>query len=284
MTKRNIGALAPAALVIFLAGAALAGDTASSSAVWLGVFVEDLDGGVELVGVVPGGPADRQGLRRGDILVRVDGRALARLSDLEEVLRPLSPGDRIVLELLRGGEPQEVGLRVGGRESAAAGAPAPCAPENACGASAVGWRLADVTPDLRRHFGAPEEAGVLVTGILEGQSAAAGGLRVGDVLVALGEQPVRSVQDVAEVLGDQAGDGHRLRVSVVRGREAQALTLTLPAFHGVAPGEAPAPALLAVAPQPPLDRAALERVIRAEIVRLERRIEELRRELRELTD
>ncbi len=276
MTTLRIARRSLAALAVLLGCTVWAADGATGPpAVWLGVFVEEVDGGVELVGVVPGGPADRQGLRQGDVLVRMAGRPLARLSDLEEVLRPLRAGDPIAVELLRAGGLEEVGLRVGRRESHAAALPR--APEIAGRAGAVGWRLVDVTPDLRRHFGAPEEAGVLVTGILEGPSADAGGLRVGDVLVALGEQRVRCVSDVAQVLGDRPAGEQELHASVVRERRAQALTLILPASRRVAAEDAPA------AP-PPFDRAALERAIRAEIERLARRIEDLREELGALPD
>ena len=63
------------------------------SAVWLGVLIDDesLDGGIYLVAVVPGGPAELAGLERGDVLLKADGRGLVRSEDLERVLSRLPP-------------------------------------------------------------------------------------------------------------------------------------------------------------------------------------------------
>ena len=49
------------------------------SAPWMGVFLGDaVDGGVQIVALVPGGPAQAGGLQRGDVLVRVGGLAMQK--------------------------------------------------------------------------------------------------------------------------------------------------------------------------------------------------------------
>jgi C-terminal processing protease CtpA/Prc len=133
--------------------------------------------------------------------------------------------------------------------------------------------LADATPDLRRYLGAPDGAGVLVTGIAPGRPAAADGLRVGDILVQVGDRPVREVGDVERLLL-APGDGV-VEVSLVRARREEVVTMS--------PRRPPAPSGSRRAAEAREDRpdarVLSERVLRSEIERLQRRIDRLKRQL-----
>jgi S1-C subfamily serine protease len=61
-------------------------------------------GGVLLSGVMPGTPAEAAGLRAGDLLVEMDGRAIDTIQDFQAALADRSPGDRVVVRYVRGGE------------------------------------------------------------------------------------------------------------------------------------------------------------------------------------
>lgn len=248
-----------AVLVVFGLAAALAaaggveGDTA-----WLGVFVDDVDGGIELVGIVPGGPAGVGGLRRGDVLLRAGGRALAGLPDLEQVLSALAPGEMLAIDYLREGHAGQVEVRVGRREEAE-----PPAPSETIRDERVGWVLVDVTPDLRRHFGAPAEAGVLVARVVDGRPAARAGLRVGDVLVSVDDHEIHQVTEVGSRLREAREAARPWPIALVRGGEARIVELRLPAMSRTAVPSA---------------------AIAAEIERLKRRIAELERQLEQQPD
>lgn len=54
--------------------------------------------------VAPGGPADRAGLRAGDVVVGADARNISRLSELAEVVRGHRPGDVLQLVVVRNGQ------------------------------------------------------------------------------------------------------------------------------------------------------------------------------------
>jgi len=74
---------------------------------WLGIEGSKVEpggddtGGVLLASVVPGSPADEGGLRKGDVLVDVDGRTITQVPDLMLVVRSRSPGDRIDATVVR---------------------------------------------------------------------------------------------------------------------------------------------------------------------------------------
>lgn len=76
------------------------GDPGSRPA-WVGIYSQSLDGSLLLTGVVPGGPADRAGLARGDFILTVDGERVSTLRELYEALWKRSPGQCVSLQILR---------------------------------------------------------------------------------------------------------------------------------------------------------------------------------------
>ncbi|MCR4419378.1 MAG: trypsin-like peptidase domain-containing protein [Clostridia bacterium] len=82
----------------------------------------DLERGLMIKGVLPEGPADRAGLRPGDVIVSVEGRPVWRPGDLEEVLAAKEAGQRIRVRVARGGRQEEVTLEVSEVETGAGGA------------------------------------------------------------------------------------------------------------------------------------------------------------------
>jgi len=203
---------------------------------WLGVWLSDtVDGGVQVVALVPGGPCQQAGLRVGDILLRADSVELTDQDRLRNVLADLKPGERVRLTVLRGGSPVDRVVRAGAR-------PAPRAPRTAVSASpvplsggnrvesrmpaeALGIRVARITPALRRHYGAPEDAGVLVTGIDRGKLADLAGVEVGDVLVALDEREIVAAEQLTSVLWTWNGD-RPLLASLVRAEQARQVVVS----------------------------------------------------------
>ncbi len=71
--------------------------------------------GLLVAQVMPGGPADRAGLRRGDLLLALDGAPLRATATLLEALDRSHPGDRLRLDLLRAGAPLTLEVTLGGR-------------------------------------------------------------------------------------------------------------------------------------------------------------------------
>ncbi|MGH9216071.1 MAG: PDZ domain-containing protein, partial [Acidimicrobiales bacterium] len=74
-------------------------------------------GGVLIASVVPDSPADRGGLRPGDVLVEIDGRMIGHLPDLMLILGSRSPGDQIDATVVRHDNPMTLAVTLGGRQS-----------------------------------------------------------------------------------------------------------------------------------------------------------------------
>lgn len=87
---------------------------------WLGIEGRDagdseVGGGVLIASVTPDSPADRGGLRVGDVLVEIDGHMIGRLPDLMITLRSRSPGDEIAAIVVRDGNPTTLTITLGGQ-------------------------------------------------------------------------------------------------------------------------------------------------------------------------
>lgn len=68
---------------------------------WVGFYPQAFDGGVAVTGVVAGGPAEKAGLTRGDLLLSVDGQTVGSLRDLYSAMWRKGPGDTLGFQVLR---------------------------------------------------------------------------------------------------------------------------------------------------------------------------------------
>jgi serine protease Do len=74
------------------------------------------DQGVVVAAVTPGGPADRAGIRRGDLVLEVNRKAVARVEDMVAATKSLKTGDTALLRVRRGSGAMFVAVKVGGEE------------------------------------------------------------------------------------------------------------------------------------------------------------------------
>jgi serine protease Do len=144
-------------------------------------------GGVTVTAVTPDGPAAVAGLRRGEVLVKANGRPLRNFLDWEAVKLDLGVGDTVRLQT-------RAGLVTRTRTLVSGDLPTVTA-ERVRILSDL--ELVTVTPGVRAERGLRSGQGALIVRITPG-AAEATGLASGDVIVALDRTPVRTAEDVAE--------------------------------------------------------------------------------------
>jgi aminopeptidase N len=71
--------------------------------------------GVKVAGVTPGSPAEKAGVKEGDVLLRLDGKEVANLQGFSDILRGLTPGQAVKVVLSRGGQEQTLDVTVAER-------------------------------------------------------------------------------------------------------------------------------------------------------------------------
>jgi membrane-associated protease RseP (regulator of RpoE activity) len=83
-----------------------------------------------------------------------------------------------------------------------------------------------LTPELRKHFGAPEDRGVLVARVDPGTPAASAGVEVGDVIIEVHGRKIDAAPDVLSALSD-LGKGEHAKIELVRNGQARTVDATL---------------------------------------------------------
>lgn len=90
----------------------------------------------------------------------------------------------------------------------------------------IGVTLVEITPELRAHYGAPKEAGVVVSGVEADTPAGRAGVQVGDVITSLDGKRVRWTGDVSRAVRDKKG-GETVEVEIVRDRAPRKVSITV---------------------------------------------------------
>jgi serine protease Do len=184
---------------------------------WIGIHVDDataadpsaLEGARVVVDRVdPGSPAEEAGVRPGDGLVTANGRRVLSALDWQGRQLDFRAGQTVRLELAREGGPASL-------EVAAAPDPLSGAPESE---APLGLRLTPLTPALRSYLGTAAESGLLVMSVAPGSPAQNIGLEQGDVILAIDDRRVASVEEAVTMLRELS---NRARASLVWERRGQ---------------------------------------------------------------
>ena len=97
--------------------------------------------------------------------------------------------------------------------------------------SYLGVQLVELTPELRRHFGVPEEIGVLISRVIEESPAAAAGIEVGDIVTALDGEGLASPSDLVQAIA-QHESGETVDLEIWRGGRMRQISATLAEREG----------------------------------------------------
>ncbi len=155
-------------------------------------------GGVYVAGVQEGSGASDAGVRKGDVILAVDGVKLEAPSTLQEQIAKHRPNDRVKLSVKRGGEVKQIDVVLRNK----AGKTDLITREDVDVIEALGGRFADAGTKLCRQL--EIEGGVQVIGVKEGGILARARVREGFVITHINDRPVRSVEEMQR-LTDRVG-------------------------------------------------------------------------------
>jgi len=203
-TSSGVGFAVPAAMVKRVVDSAVGGAT-SIVRTWLGVkgdtVSSDIAGslglsrpqGLVVTDVYPGSPADRAGIRQGDVLTAVDGQEINDQGGLNYRIGTRSPNDRVQVALLRDGRSETLAVQV----QALPGEADPGEGTAVTAGSLAGVRAVALNPAFADRLGGdPFLNGALVTGVARGSLPARIGLRPRDVVRRIDGRAVASIADL----------------------------------------------------------------------------------------
>ena len=160
---------------------------------WLGVYIQRLTPdmaetlsvpgkkGALVADVTKGGPADKAGLRSGDVIVSFDGKGVSDEHDLPQIVASTKPGKNVEVIVIRDGKEGKIPVTItemepeGGQTKAGG-------PDLSKG---LGLTVQDITPEVARHLDIENRKGVLVSSVESGSPAEDAGFREGDVIRAI---------------------------------------------------------------------------------------------------
>lgn len=203
---------------------------------WLGVVIQEVDkdlaesfgldrpAGALVAQTLDDGPAAKSGIKVGDVILSVNGQKIEESADLPHLIGNLKPGAKADMEIIRDGKRQNLSVTVGDMpkddQAASGGERGSDRASNRLGIS-----VADLTAEQKKTMDL--QGGVVINKLSGDGPAAAIGLRPGDVITHLNNQPIESAT-AFEKITSALPAGRSISMRVVRDGRASFITFKLP--------------------------------------------------------
>jgi len=150
--------------------------------------------------VTKDGPADKAGLKDGDVIVAVAGKPVKDTRDLIFRVSAMPPGQKVDLDLMREGKSKSITATLGERPSGEDEQEAATTKEDTP-TSKLGIQIDDLNQRTRRQFEIPREIeGAVVTDVTDLSPADDANLRVGDVIMRVNDRDINSAQTFKDTI------------------------------------------------------------------------------------
>lgn len=202
---------------------------------WLGVRIQAVTdeiadalglkeaNGALVASIIAGGPAEKAGLKDGDVILEFDGKPVGQMRRLPRLVADTEVGRSVPVKVWRGGRELSMKVEVGaleeGEEKTAAVAPG--ADRSGAGqqVEGLGLTVAGIDERARERYGLEEDArGLVVTAIDPNGPASEQGIRVGDRIVEVAQEPVTSPAQLVAKVNAAKSAGRKAVLLLVEGQ------------------------------------------------------------------
>lgn len=185
---------------------------------WLGIGMQPVDfdlaeklnldapHGAQVIKVGKGSPAEKGGIRRGDIIIEFDGVKIRNMAHLQHIVAAREVGKPIDMTVLRKGKEKRITVKLGKRTEevmAKLNADSPEAVDDAAAPQTdfAGLRVRELTPAFLERYGyAPDETGVIVTHITAGSDAEKKDIRRGSLIQEMEYTPIDTLETYSDLV------------------------------------------------------------------------------------
>lgn len=152
--------------------------------------------------VQPGSPAEKAGLKQGDVLRTFNGRSLESAAQFQSLVANTAPGTGISFGILRDGQQLTIKVTLGELLTGMTGTGT-----GPSSGALRGMTVQDLTPSIRNQLGLrPDTPGVVISDLDSDSPAAQVGLQPGDVIQSINRQRVETVEDFDRLAAEAAGE------------------------------------------------------------------------------
>ncbi len=179
---------------------------------WIGISVQSMTPEIaqalglkeaqgSLVGeVVPGGPADAAGIKRGDVIVSFDGKEIKKIGDLPMLVADTPAGKTAEVKVIRNSK--ELTLMVKVAEMPTGKIPVPGRPSS----EGLGLTVSNITPQIMNELRLRDKSGVAVVEVQPGSFAEDAGIQAGDLIKEVNRIPVKNSNDYDSAIKKSAAN------------------------------------------------------------------------------
>jgi serine protease Do len=175
---------------------------------WLGVMIQQVTGDLAenfnldrpigaLVGqVVPDSPAEKAGIKAGDVIISYNGKEVSQMTMLPAMVANTNVGEKAELVLIRDGEKQTMTVEIGileEDETVLAGTETGTSKK-------LGITVQELTPQLAESLGIEEDSGLIVNDVTPGSAAAKAEIRRGDMILEINREKIETVAQYRKAL------------------------------------------------------------------------------------
>jgi serine protease Do len=145
--------------------------------------------------VTPGGPADKAGIKRGDVIVEFDGKKVEDSMQLRNMVAQVSPGKSVEVLLIRDGKELRLKVRLEERPGGSESESPQQGQRREQMSQKLGIGIQTLTPDLAEQLGLKNEKGAIITDVVPGSPADEAGLERGDLIQEVNRKTIQSAED-----------------------------------------------------------------------------------------
>ena len=199
---------------------------------WLGVMIQKVTPEIAksfnlaesegaLVGdVVKGSPADKAGIKRGDVVVEFEGKKIKSVEDLPKLVAATKPDTKSEIVIIRDGARKKFAVTIGILKEEKEVVEAK-AEEN------MGLSVQNITPEIAQQFNFDTTEGVIITNIDPSSPAYGAGVRRGLVIIEINRKEIKDIEDYKKVVKDIKG-GDVVTLLIKDGKSTRYIGFTLP--------------------------------------------------------
>lgn len=173
---------------------------------WLGVHVQQItpeieqglklpnDNGALISDIAPDSPAEKGGLKRGDVIVAVNSMQIMDEDDLPKYVANLAPGTKADIKIIRDNKYKTLSVKLSEfpeQQTVSSGRKSTNKTD-----TAIGLIVDEITPQIQRSYKLKDNNGVIVVKVLRGSAAQEAGIKAGDIILEANRKKIRNVKDI----------------------------------------------------------------------------------------
>jgi len=198
---------------------------------WLGVSVQDISEeiaknlnlkdreGALISDVFKGDPADKAGLKSGDVVIEINGKQVKDTHDLLMMIAAFRVGETIKVKIVRDGQEKMISITIAERTDKAELASAQQSGE------AFGMTVQEITPEIARHLGLGAQKGLIVVDVQEGSVAEDVGIQPQDIILQVNKVKTTTMKEYQKEIA-KAGEKGSILLLIKRGKSTFFVPLT----------------------------------------------------------